>query len=158
MTMARKSLVDSSVTPLYHCISRCVRRAFLCGEGCGHRKQWVEDRLRELAGIFAIDVCAYAVLDNHLHVVLMLNDEVARGWSDEDVVRRWGQLFPPRWKYWKPLDMTPQWVQERLADAKWVAQAQERLNSLGWFMKCLKEPLARMAIRRAGGSEVSFDP
>jgi REP element-mobilizing transposase RayT len=145
MTMARKSLVDSSVTPLYHCISRCVRRAFLCGEGCGHRKQWIEDRLRELAGIFAIDVCAYAVLDNHLHVVLMLNDEVARGWSDEDVVRRWGQLFPPRGKDWKPLDMTPQWVQERLADAKWVAQARERLNSPGWFMKCLKEPLARMA-------------
>ena len=113
MTMARKSLVDSSVTPLYHCISRCVRRAFHCGEGCGHRKQWIEDRLRELAGIFAIDVCAYAVLDNHLHVVLMLNDEVARGWSDEDVVRRWGQLFPPRGKDRKPLDMTPQWVQER---------------------------------------------
>jgi len=70
-----------------------MRQAFLCGEGCGHRKQWVEDRLKELAGIFAIDVCAYAVLDNHLHVVLILNNEVARGWSDEDVVRRWGGSF-----------------------------------------------------------------
>jgi hypothetical protein len=118
----------------------------------------VEVRGRELAGIFAIDVCAYAVLDNHLDVVFMLSDELARGWSDEDVVRRWGRLFPPRGKDRKPLEVTPQWVQERLADAKWVAQAQERLNSLGWFMKCLKEPLARMAIRRAGGSEVSFDP
>ena len=70
---------------------------------------------------------------------------MARGWSDEDVVRRWGQLFPPRGKDRKPLEVTPQWVQERLADAKWVAEARERLNSLGWFMKCLKEPLARMA-------------
>ena len=68
MTMARESLVDSAVTPYYHCISRCVRGAFLCGAGCEHRKQWVEERLRELAGIFALDVCAYAVLDNHLHV------------------------------------------------------------------------------------------
>ena len=105
----------------------------------------MEVRGRELAGIFAIDVCAYAVLDNHLDVVFMLSDELARGWSDEDVVRRWGRLFPPRGKDRKPLEVTPQWVQERLADAKWVAQAQERLNSLGWFMKCLKEPLARMA-------------
>jgi len=145
MTMARKALVDSSVTPFYHCISRCVRRAFLCGDGCAHRKQWVEDRLRELAGIFAIDVCAYAVMDNHLHVVLMLNDDVAREWSDEEVVRRWGRLFPPRGKDRQPLEVSPVWVKDRLADAKWVAEARERLNSLGWFMKCLKEPLARMA-------------
>ncbi len=145
MTMARKTLVDSSVTPFYHCISRCVRRAFLCGDGCEHRKQWVEDRLKELAGIFAIDVCAYAVMDNHLHVVLMLNDDVAREWSNEEVVRRWGRLFPPRGKDRQPLEMSPAWVKDRLADAKWVAQARERLNSLGWFMKCLKEPLARRA-------------
>ena len=63
MTMPRSQLVDSTVTPYYHCISRCVRRAFLCGEGCEHRKQWIEDRLQELASIFAIEVCGYAVLD-----------------------------------------------------------------------------------------------
>jgi hypothetical protein len=147
MTMARKSLVDSSVTSYYHCISQCVRRAFLCGEGCEHRKQWVEDRLRELAGIFAIDVCAYSVLDNHLHVVLRLNDDIARAWSDEEVVRRWGRLFPPRGKDRQPLEVTTAWVQDRLQDTAWVAETRERLNSLGWFMKCLKEPLARMANR-----------
>ena len=147
MTMARKSLVDSSVTSFYHCISRCVRRAFLCGEGCEHRKQWVEDRLRELAGIFAIDVCAYAVLDNHLHVVLQLNDQVAKEWSDEDVVRRWGRLFPPRGKDRQALPVTTAWVKERLKDTAWIVEARQRLNSLGWFMKCLKEPLARMANR-----------
>jgi hypothetical protein len=91
------------------------------------------ERLRELAGVFAIDVCA--VPDNHPRVVLMLDDDVAQEWSDEGVVRR---LFPPRGKDPKPLDVTPAWVKDRLADAKWVAQTRERLNSLGWFTKCLK--------------------
>ena len=145
MTSARKSLVDSSVTPYYHCVSRCVRRAFLCGQGAEHRKQWIEDRLRELSEIFAIDVCAYAVLDNHLHVVLRLDDETAAGWSDLEVAARWGRLFPPRGKDRRPLEVSEAWLQERVADAKWIAAARERLNSLSWFMKCLKEPLARRA-------------
>ena len=147
MTSARKSLVDSSVTPYYHCISRCVRRAFLCGEGAEHRKQWIEDRLQELAEIFAIDVCAYAVLDNHLHVVLRLDDATAAGWSDLEVAARWGRLFPPRGKDRQPLEVSEAWLNERVADAKWIAAARERLNSLSWFMKCLKEPLARRANR-----------
>ena len=147
MTMARGKLVDSSVTRYYHCISRCVRRAFLCGEGCEHRKQWVEDRLKELASIFAIEVCAYAVLDNHLHVVLRLNDASSAGWSDEETVRRWGKLFPPRGKDRQALEVTNAWVEDRLKDAKWIAECRRRLNDLGWFMKCVKEPLSRMANR-----------
>ena len=63
-------------------------RGRLCGEGCEHRKQWIENRLQELAGIFALDVAGYAVLDNHMHVVLKLNDNVAADWSDEDAARR----------------------------------------------------------------------
>jgi hypothetical protein len=103
--------------------------------------------LRELSEIFAIGVCGYAVLDNHLHVVLQLNDDVATGWSDETVVRRWGRLFPPRGKDREPLEISNTWVEQRLKDAAWVVSTRERLNSLGWFMKCLKEPLARLANR-----------
>ncbi|MCA9165656.1 MAG: hypothetical protein KDA62_21865, partial [Planctomycetales bacterium] len=64
MTVARGQLVDVGVTRYYHCVSRCVRRAFLCGEGFEHRKQWIEDRLELLAGNFAISVCGFAVMDN----------------------------------------------------------------------------------------------
>ena len=58
MTMARAHLVDLSLTRWYHCVTRCVRRAFLLAEGPENRKEWIENRLQELAEIFAIAVCS----------------------------------------------------------------------------------------------------
>ena len=141
MTIARAHLVDPSVTRWYHCVTRCVRRAFLLGEGMHDRKSWIEHRLEELAEIFSVAVAGFAILDNHLHLLVRLDPDVAQGWSDEDVVRRWGRLFPPRDKARQVAPVSEEWVQARLKDARWVATARERLHSLSWFMKCLKEPL-----------------
>ena len=68
MTMARSQLVNVAVTRLYHCISQCVRRAFLLGEGDGetNRKEWIEKRLEELAGIFAVSLGGFSVSDNQM--------------------------------------------------------------------------------------------
>ena len=147
MTMARAHLVDPAVTRWYHCITRCVRRAFLLGES-PDRKDWIDQRLRELAEIFAVSVAGFAVLDNHLHVLLRLDPETVAGWSDEDVARRWGRLFPPRNRAREALPVTDDWVQQRLQESGWVARTRQRLQSLSWFMKCLKEPLARLANRQ----------
>jgi len=157
MTMARAHLVDPLVTRWYHCITRCVRRAFLLGEGALDRKQWIEDRLEELAQIFSIAVAGFAVLDNHLHVLVRLDPEVAEGWSDEEVARRWGRLFPPRDAARRPLPVSEDWVRGRLQDAAWLSEARQRLLSLSWFMKCLKEPLARMANREEQTRGVFFE-
>jgi REP element-mobilizing transposase RayT len=148
MAIARRLLVDPSVTRWYHCVTRCVRRAFLLGEGPDDRKKWIEQRLQELAEIFAVAVGGFTVLDNHLHLLVRLDPDVAAGWSDEDVVRRWGRLFPPRDKSRQPLPVTREWTEWRLKDGGWVATARERLQNLGWFMKCLKEPLSRLANRQ----------
>ena len=147
MTIARAHLVDASVTRWYHCVTRCVRRAFLLGEGGLDRKGWIEHRLQELAQLFSVAVAGFAILDNRLHVLVRLDPDVAKRWSDEDVVRRRGRLFPPRDKARQPIPFSKDWVQARLKDSKWVATARERLQSLSWFMKCLKEPLSRLANR-----------
>ena len=126
-------------------MTRCVRRAFLLGEGDRNRKEWIESRLEELAGIFAVAVGGFSVMNNHLHLLLRLDPEVAQAWTDEEVVQRWGRLFPPRDKAREPIPVTKEWVQWRLSDAQWVATARQRLQNLGWFMKCLKEPLSRLA-------------
>ena len=108
MAIARAKLVDLTVTRWYHCVSRCVRKACLLGEGEHSRQEWLENRLEELAEIFAVAVGGFAVMHNHLHVLVRLDPEVAQGWSDLEVVQRWGRLFPPRDKFRQPIPVTDQ--------------------------------------------------
>ena len=103
MTQPRRRLVSLDTTPYYHCVSRCVRRAYLCGfdtqtERCfDHRRQWIEDRIHEVSEIFAVDLCAYAVMSNHYHVVIRINEVEALGWNAAEVIERWSRLYegPP---------------------------------------------------------------
>ena len=145
MTMARSRLVDLDVTRYYHCISRCVRRAFLCGEGFEHRKQWIEDRIERLAASFAVSVCGFSVMGNHLHVLVRLDPSIADAWSDEEVVRRWLAVYPPRLLNMDDPKILQSWVDQLLKNDATVATYRQRLQELGWFMKALKEPLARLA-------------
>jgi len=91
MAVARGQLVDVGLTRYCHCISRCVRRAFLCGEGFEHRMQWIEDRLEVPAGSFAVSVCGFSVMDNHLHVLCRVDPNVANA---EYWEARMKKLFP----------------------------------------------------------------
>ena len=90
MTIARRQLIDVSVARWYHCMSRCVRGASLLCDGPSDRKAWIENRIEELAQIFAVGVGGFSVMDNHLHLLVRLGPDVAQGWSDKDVVRRLG--------------------------------------------------------------------
>ncbi len=151
MPRARKHLVCLSDTPYYHVSSRCVRRAFLCGvdketgNSYEHRREWIENRVRVLSSIFCIDLCAYAVMSNHYHLVVKLNPDLASEWSDEDVLDRWTTLFRG------PLLVQQFQSGQSLASVEtesldsMTAVFRERLTSLSWFMKCLNEPIARMA-------------
>lgn len=150
MTMPRRQLVDVAMTRFYHCISRCVRHMFLCGDRFAHRKAWVESRLEFLSTHFAISVCGFAILDNHLHVLCRLDPGVADGWSDEEVVRRWIAVYHPSCLDVDDPDVLQAWIDHQCRDAGRVARYRERLQNLGWFMKALKEPLARLANKEEG--------
>ena len=152
MPAPRSTIVDEAVTPWYHCISRCVRRAFLCGQGYEYRKQWIENRLKELVGVFAVELAGFAVMDNHLHLLVRLDSKKAQEWSVNEVVRRWLSVFPLRDTAGKALPLSQARLELLAQDAGWVAKVRKRLGNLSWFMKCLKEPLARLANRQDGCS------
>ena len=65
-----------------------LRRRFVYGQDYRHRKQWILDRLR-LAGLFAIEVCGYSVMSNHLHLVLRNRPDIAGQWSADEIALRW---------------------------------------------------------------------
>lgn len=153
MTAARSLIVDPAASGYYHCTSRCVRRAFLCGSDpltgrdCSHRKAWVEDRIRELAELFALNVYAFAVMSNHYHVVVHLDPAAARAWSADEVAQRWTRLFPIRINGAPDDEANAQRRASLLADPARLAVVRRRLGSLSWFMRCLNEPIARRANR-----------
>ncbi len=154
--MARHRLVAPDEPGFYHCISRCVRRAWLCGTDAlsgrsfEHRRGWVEQRLLELADIFAVGLYAYAVMSNHTHVVLRVDPGAAHMWSDEDVAVRWVRLFPAT----TDGAIDPIRCREKeaalLGNHERLAVCRQRLGDLSWFMRCLNEPIARRANREDG--------
>ena len=98
MGYPRAYLVDPEAPGFFHCVNRCVRRAWLCGEdpvsglNFDHRRDWIEQRLIDLAQSFAVGLYAWAVMSNHVHLVLYVDPGAARNWSDEEVARRWASL------------------------------------------------------------------
>jgi REP element-mobilizing transposase RayT len=151
MTQSRSSLISLSDTPYYHCISRCVRRAFLCGDdhysgqNFSHRRQWMIDRIRQLSDIFAINVCAYSIMSNHYHLVVRANEIEIEACSDEDICKRWYQLYSGS-------PIVTRWIKgELITEAEVnvalevIAKWRERLVDISWFMRSLNEFIARKA-------------
>ena len=151
MATPRHLLVDPENECDYHLVSRCVRRAFLCGvdeytgRDCSHRRTWLVERLRQLAPCFAVDVYAFTVLSNHFHLVLRHDPLAHRDWCDEEVAWRWFEAFPPTERGAVVEDLKPERRELLLDDPKRVARARCTLGSMSDFMKHLKQPIARRA-------------
>jgi hypothetical protein len=151
---AGREIITETEVGVYHCVSRCVRRDFLCGQEAltgrsfEHLKGWIQSRLEELAGIFAVDVLGFSVMCNHIHQLLRNRPDVAAAWSDEEVARRWWRLHPGR----RNEDGTPAMPEPHeiaclQIDAEALAQRRRRLSSVSWWTRSLCEPVARRANR-----------
>ncbi len=151
MTVARSRLIDVKSTPYYHIINRCVRRAYLCGEDAvtgksfEHRREWIVNKIHQLASIFCIDICAYAVMSNHYHLVLKIDVQQQKHLSNDEVIERWTKLFHP------PVIIQRYFKQETFDEAdlklfnEIVDEWRYRLANMSWFMRYLNEGIARKA-------------
>jgi len=161
----RAQLVVPGTLGTFYCVSRCVRRAFLCGQDAvsgrsfEHRKAWLEQRLFELADLFSLSVLAYAVMSNHLHGVVRVDPGHAAGWSDDEVAVRWVRLFRARVESTVDAAACQRKALALLGDFERLAVRRQCLANLSWFMRCLAvgaqrlvdaqrpSPLARLANR-----------
>jgi len=151
MTRPRKVLISLADTPYYHVTTRCVRRAYLCGvdhysgQSYEHRRQWVVDRVRLLSSLFAIDVCAYAVMSNHYHLVLKICPEQFSNLSDDEIIDRWCALFkgPLLIQRYREGEALQPFERATVTDIARVWRS--KLSSISWFMRCLNQPIARQA-------------
>ena len=146
MTQPRRQLVDATQAQFFHLINRCVRRSWLCGydsyskKEFDHRKAWLKTRILELGDIFATGIYAFAVMSNHVHVVLHMHPGSANAWSSDEVARRWVRLYPAS---------TPELCKQKVAtiveNPELICTYRIRLADVSWLMKCLSEPIARRA-------------
>ncbi len=136
---------------IVHAVQRCVRRAWLAGtdpvsgKDYGYRREIIRRRMEALASVFGIDVLTYAILSNHMHLVLRNRPDVIKAWSDEEVAIRWLKVFPG-----KRLDTclgepTQEDVQQLVNDPEKMEVVRGRLANFSWFMRALSEPIARLA-------------
>lgn len=159
MTVPRGEIFKPREIGVYHCIARCVRRAFLCGfdtvtgQSFEHRRTWMRERLTFLLTVFSIELLAYALMSNHLHTLLKNRPDIAASWSPEEVARRWLTLFPKNYKSKRgKKDGTTSGPTEAqilaiTSNPERVETYRERLSSLSWFMRCLSEYMARRSNR-----------
>jgi hypothetical protein len=152
MALPRSTYVNDGKEGIFHCFSRCVRRAFLYGYDAvtqrdfSHRKIWLVDRLQQLAAIFAVEVCAYAVMENHYHTILRTRPDIVAAWSNQEVATRWLTLFPHYSRKKDAVEPPTDKQISALADCtERIAELRKRLSSLSWFMGRLNEFIARAA-------------
>ena len=116
------------------------------GQSYEHRRGWVEERLLFLSSVFSIGICAYAVMNNHTHVVVLCVDkDLAQSWSMEEAIKRWHQLYQGMLlsqKYQRGEKLSKN---ECISLDETVKIYRQRLYGISWLMRNLNEYIAREA-------------
>jgi hypothetical protein len=152
-TSARKEIVLEGEVGVYHVWTRCVRRAFLCGQDrltgrdYEHRRDWIRAYLPLLCGQFGVEAGFHVEMQNHVHLVLRTRPDVVETWNDVDVVRRYktiNRLIRSQdGKTIEPVSEAE--ILLELAQPGRIDQLRKNLCSVSQFMKALCEHIARRA-------------
>ena len=150
----RAEIVRAGEVAVYHCWSRCVRRAFLCGQDTNtgknfeYRREWIRECEEALAGLFGIEVGFHAEMSNHLHLVLRTRPDVVATWSDKEVVQRWLAISHlTKSRDGKVKSVKPLRIALELALPGRVKILRDRLSHPSFFMAALCEHVARRSNR-----------
>jgi hypothetical protein len=150
--LRRAELFDPSEIAVVHVMNRVVRRCFLMGhdpvsgKNFDHRKRWVEREIERSAAWFGIDLIAFSLMSNHLHLVLRSRPDVVQDWEDSEVAYRWLMLCPKR----KHQDGTPRAPSEPelnsiRCDPVKLAEIRRRLSDISWWMRLMCQRIAQRA-------------
>lgn len=156
MARPRKELICLASTPYYHITTRCVRHSFLCGfdkitdRDYEHRRQWIVERIRLLSSVFAIDICAYAVMSNHYHLVVKIAPEQIDDLTNHEIVQRWLTVF-------KGHQVVRDYACGAILSALELELVSQQINhfrrslaDISCFMKYLNQPISARANREDG--------
>ena len=115
------------------------------GRDFEHRRDWIEQLLIDQAKVFCIDIAAYAVMSNHFHIVLHVNQSKAHELTDLEVVQRWHQLYKGNLLTQK-FERSDELSEAQLAILDDMIKLwRDRLMSISWYMRRLNETVARLA-------------
>ncbi|MGI5869271.1 MAG: transposase [Kiritimatiellia bacterium] len=125
---------------IYHVISRISGQRFLLGAEEKPRLEWL---MNAAAGFSGVDVLAYALMDNHFHMLVKV--PLPQLVDDQELVRRMRLLYGKKktdrilteWELWEKKDMVG-----RVIDAK--AALRRRMYDLSQFCKTFKETFSMM--------------
>ena len=152
MTIARNHHLFLNEPTYFHLISRCVRRAFLCGKDkhsgkrYDHCKRWLQKRLFALSNLFYVDLYGYAIMSNHYHLIVQTRPDQMILKSDEEVAMRWCKLFP------RQNESNTQRIKTICEEKEKLNVYRSRLCDVSWLMRCLYEGLARRSNKEDGCS------
>ncbi len=153
MTTARSLIVQPGQIGHFHCTVRCVQQLFLCGndrrtgECHGHRREWIERRIFQLADLFAVSIHSFAVMSNHLHVVITVDPGHVARWDNWEVAQRGVRLYA---RAGETEDDQHARALPWRDNPDQIEKLRLRLGSLSDFMKALNEYIARAANKESG--------
>ncbi len=127
------------------------------GKNFEFRREWIRVRMERLASVFGIDVLTYAILSNHMHLVIRTRPDVVAEWSDEEAAIRWLRVFPGRRLDEYLGEPTSVDVDAIVDNPERLAIIRSRLSDPSWFMRALSEPIARMANKQMNAPGVFGD-